>query len=180
GKTSDLVNTTYHERIKLTNPAFLDPSLGLRFVHPKKKDTNPYNVQGTINALACAARLHRPRGTFVFSNLVDADSLYGHTRDVAGAVRSLEEVDRCLPLFEKNLRKGDLLVITADHGMQHREDYGYHNKEPLPLIVERVGFGADLGGLKPGPGKSLCEIGDLIAQAFGCEKEYRRNGGAGD
>jgi phosphopentomutase len=172
GKTSDLVNTAYHERIKLTKPAFLDPGLHLRFMHPKKKDTNPFTIQGTVNALAEAAALYRPGGTFVFTNLVDADSLYGHTRDVPGAVRCLEGVDAALPLFEKRLRKGDLLIITADHGMQHREDYGYHNKEELPLIVECIGFGADLGGIKIGPGQSLCEVGHIAAQALGCAKEY--------
>jgi phosphopentomutase len=172
GKTSDLVNTSYHERIKLTKPVFLDPGLRLRFVHPKKKDTNPYTVQGTVNALAAAAAVYRPAGTFVFTNLVDADSLYGHTRDVAGALHCLEGVDAALPIIEKRMRKGDLLIITADHGMQHREDYGYHNKEELPLIVERIGHGADLGGLKVGPGKSLCEVGHLAAQALGCAKEY--------
>jgi len=177
GKTSDLVNTSYHERIKLTRPAFLDPGLDLRFTHPKKKDTNPYNVQGTVNALAAAAALFRPRGTFVFTNLVDADSLYGHTRDVPGAIASIEGVDRILPLLESRLRRGDLLMITADHGMQHRDDYGYHNKEPLPLIVERIGCGADLGGLKVGPGRSLCEIGHLVAQAFGCAKDYEQECG---
>ena len=177
GKTSDLVNCPYHERVKLTRPAFLDPGLGLRFVHPKKKDTNPYNIQGTVNALSAAAALYRPAGTFVFTNLVDADSVYGHTRDVPGAIRCLEEVDRTLPLFERRLRRGDLLLITADHGMAHRADYGYHNKEPLPLIVERLGHGAGLGGIKTGPGKSLREAGDIVAQAFGCEREYRRECG---
>ena len=177
GKTSDLVPAAYNERMKLTQSAFLDPALGLRFAHPLRKDTNPYNVQGTVNALIGAASLYRPRGSFVFTNLVDADSLYGHTRDVPGAVRCLEEVDRILPLFEKNLGKGDILVIIADHGMRHGADYGYHNKEPLPLIAERIGYGAGLGGLKAGPGKSLCEIGLLIARAFGLEKEYRRDCG---
>ncbi len=172
GKTCDLVNTAYHERIKLTRPTFLDPGLRLRFMHPKKKDTNPYTIQGTVNVLAEAAAVYRPGGTFVFTNLVDADSLYGHTRDVAGALRCLEGVDEALPLFEARLRKGDLLIITADHGMQHREDYGYHNKEELPLIVERIGFGADLGGIKVGPGKSLCEVGHIAAQVLGCAKDY--------
>jgi phosphopentomutase len=172
GKTSDLVNTAYHERIKLVRPSFLDPKLGLRFVHPKKKDTNPFNVQGTVNALDAAAAVYRPRGTFVFTNLVDADSLYGHTRDVPGALRSLEEIDRAIPILERRMCRGDLLIITADHGMQHRADYGYHNKEPLPLLVSRIGHGPNLGGLKLGPGRSLCEIGDLIAQAFGLRQEY--------
>ena len=177
GKTSDLVNCPYHERIKLTRAAFLDPGLRLRFVHPKKKDTNPYNIQGTVNALSAAATLYRPSGTFVFTNLVDADSVYGHTRDVPGAIRCLEEVDRILPLFEKRLRRGDLLIITADHGMAHRADYGYHNKEPLPLIVERVGHGEGLGGIQVGQGRSLVEAGYIVAQAFACEREFCRECG---
>ena len=172
GKTSDLVNTSYHERIKLTNPAFLDPGLGWRFMHPKRKDTNPYSLQGTVNALAAAAALYRPAGTFVFTNLVDADSLYGHTRDVAGTIRCLEGVDQALPVLEKHMRRGDVLIITADHGMQHRRDYGYHSKEPLPLLVERIGCGAGLGGIKVGPGRSLCEVGYIAAQALDCAKDY--------
>jgi phosphopentomutase len=172
GKTSDLVNTRYHEKIKLTDPAFVDPALKLRFVHPKRKDTNPLTAQGIVNTLHAARTLYRPKGTFIFANMVDTDSLYGHTRDVEGALRCVAEIDRVLPLFESLLSKGDLLILTADHGMQHRSDYGYHNNEPLPLIVERIGCGAGLGGLKTGKGRSLCEVGWLAAQRFGCERDF--------
>lgn len=174
GKTSDLVNTAYHEKIKITDPAFVDPALGLRFTHPKRKDTNPFTVQGVLNALACARAAYRPEGTFVFANLVDTDSLYGHTRDVEGALRCIEEFDRVLPLFERALKPGDLLMITADHGMLHGSDYGYHNNEPLPLLAERIGAGADLGGLVPGTGEGLTEVGALAAQVFGCAEEFRK------
>jgi phosphopentomutase len=172
GKTSDLVNTAYHARIKLTHESFLDPSLNLRFAHPKKKDTNPYSVQGVINALAGARAIYRPAGTFIFANLVDTDSLYGHTRDAAGALGSLEEVDRVLPLFESRLCGGDLLMITADHGMEHRADYGYHSNEPLPFIALRKGFGRGLGGLRTGVCPGLSDIGHVAAQLFGVQNEY--------
>ncbi|MFH1620441.1 MAG: hypothetical protein ABIG11_11140 [bacterium] len=172
GKTADLVNTVYDEKIKLANPSFLDPALGLRLVHPGKKDTNPYSVQGTVNAIVSSKKLYRPDGTFIFTNLVDTDSLYGHTRDVEGAVKCLEEIDRIIPVLEKNLKKGDLLMVTADHGMQHRSDYGYHNNEPLPLLAERMGHGEDLGGLRTGKGKTLAETGWLAAQVLGCADEF--------
>ncbi|OGS12548.1 MAG: hypothetical protein A2234_11455 [Elusimicrobia bacterium RIFOXYA2_FULL_58_8] len=172
GKTSDLVNTAYHAKVKLNREIFLNPALGLRFVHPKKKDTNPFTIQGTVNALEAAHKVYRPKGTFVFTNLVDTDSVYGHTRDVAGAVKSLEEIDRTLPLILKNLGKGDLLAITADHGMLHREDYGYHNNEPLPFIAYRKGFDRELGGLKTGLMPGLADIGSVVAQFFGVAKEY--------
>ena len=172
GKTADLVNTAYRAKIKLNHEVYLDPSLKLRFVHPKKKDTNPFSIQGTINALAAAHGVYRPKGTFIFTNLVDTDSVYGHTRDVEGALKSLEEIDRCLPLIEDNMAKGDLLGITADHGMLHREDYGYHNNEPLPFIAYRKGCDRKLGGLKTGLMPGLTDIGSLFAQYFGLRSEY--------
>ncbi|MCX5786267.1 MAG: hypothetical protein NTX59_11320 [Elusimicrobia bacterium] len=172
GKTSDLVNTAYHAKVKLNKEIFLDPALGLRFVHPKKKDTNPFTVQGTINALEGARAIYRPKGTFVFTNLVDTDSVYGHTRDVEGAVNSIEEIDRLLPLIESRLDKGDLMIITADHGMEHRADYGYHSNEPLPVIVKRIDCGGDLGGIQTGLYPGLTDIGSMIAQMFGVEKQY--------
>ncbi|NLI10874.1 MAG: hypothetical protein GX447_09000, partial [Elusimicrobia bacterium] len=172
GKTSDLVNTHYNAKIKLTNKIFLDPSLKLKFVHPKGKDTNPFTIQGTINALNAKKVVYRPKGTFIFTNLVDTDSLYGHTRDIKGAVKSLEEIDRNLPLIIKAMDKGDLLIITADHGMEHREDYGYHNNEPLPFISYRKGFDKKLGGLKTGKMPGLTDIGSILSQFFSLEKEY--------
>lgn len=172
GKTADLVNTTYRAKIKLNSEVWLDPSLRLRFVHPKKKDTNPFSIQGTVNALQAAHAVYRPKGTFIFTNLVDTDSVYGHTREVEGALKSLEEIDRCLPLIEKNMAKGDLLGITADHGMLHREDYGYHNNEPLPFIAAVKGGDRKLGGLKTGQLPGLLDIGSVFAQYFGLRAEY--------
>ena len=172
GKTSDLVNSAYHARVKLNHEMFIDPALGLRFVHPKRKDTNPYSIQGTINALAGAKHIYRPKGTFIFANLVDTDSVYGHTRDIPGAVKSIMEIDRVIPLFESRLDKGDLFIITADHGMAHKEDYGYHSKEPLPFIAARKGYDGKLGGLKTGVCPGLSDIGHVTAQLFGVQKEY--------
>ena len=174
GKTSDLVNTAYHAKVKLNKEIFIDPSLGLRFVHPKKKDTNPFSIQGTINALQAAHTVYRPKGTFIFTNLVDTDSVYGHTREVEGALKSLEEIDRCLPLIERNLAPGDLLGITADHGMLHRGDYGYHNNEPLPFIAAVKGGDKKLGGLKTKALPGLLDIGNVFAQYFGLQAEYKK------
>ncbi|HNW44010.1 MAG TPA: hypothetical protein PKI19_05855 [Elusimicrobiales bacterium] len=173
GKTSDLVNTAYHAKIKLNKEIFIDPALGLRFVHAKKKDTNPFTIQGTVNALEAAHTVYRPKGTFIFTNLVDTDSVYGHTRDVEGAIKSLEEIDRTLPLIAGKMAKGDLLVLTADHGMLHREDYGYHNNEPLPFMIYRKGCNKKLGGLKTGLMPGLADIGSVVAQFFGLHKEYK-------
>ncbi len=169
GKAAELVGADFDDTIKLTDPKLLDPALGFRFVDGKKRDTNPYSIQGTINALVAAGNISRPRGTFVFANCVDADSLFGHTRDVEGALRSIEEFDRLLPRVTHLLAPGDMIMITADHGIEHREDYGYHSLEPLPMLAERVGVRFDLNLFTRG---TLALAGYLAAQVFGCGDEY--------
>lgn len=173
GKTADLVNVEYHETIKLKKKEFIDPTLGIRFVHLAGKDTNPFNLQGIINALAEGKAVYRPKGTFIFANLVDTDSVYGHTRDVEGSLECVEEIDRFLPAVMERMDEGDLLLITADHGMEHRHDYGYHSNENLFLLGWRKGRGADLG-VETGKSPGLLEVGSLAAQFFGAEKEYSR------
>ncbi len=168
GKTSDLVNAKYHEKIKLNNPVFLDPSLNLKFVHPSKKDTNPYSLQGTINALKEANCLYRPQGTFIFSNLVDTDSLYGHTKDIEGAIKCVEEIDSKIPILEDFMSDGDVLLITADHGMEHRDDYGYHSNENLPILVKAKGSGFDF----PDKYEGLLKVGGCVAEFFGVAQKY--------
>lgn len=169
GKAAELVGARFDDIIKLTDPATLDPSLGFRCVDAAGRDTNPFSIQGTLNALAAAHEVHRPQGTFIFANLVDADSLFGHTRDVEGALRSIEEFDRLLPALTQRLSGGDLLLITADHGMEHRKDYGYHSLEPLPLLAERRDAPCDFRVFKR---DTLALAGYLIAQLFGCAEEY--------
>ncbi len=170
GKPSDLVTTRFTQEFHLADRRDLDPTLDLRFPHPKGKDTNPFTVQGIVNAIA-QARQYR-EGTFVFANCVDTDSLYGHTRDVAGALRCLEELDRVLPRILARLCHDDLLLITADHGMDHRSDYGYHSREPVPLLVTCVGH-KDFP-LMTGMGQGMTEVGMLIAQQFGCTELFRQ------
>lgn len=175
GKIRDLVGTDFDEAIKLTDPLDLDPTLGLRFVHPKSKDTNPFVAQGAINALRGVTTASRLEGTFIFTNFVDTDSVYGHDRDVVGALNCVAEFDRILPLFVRMLYPGDLLMITADHGMEHRADYGYHSKESVPLLAMRIGHGSNLGGLEVGVTEGLTTVGDLVAQMFGCASEFRNS-----
>ncbi|MEF3279739.1 MAG: alkaline phosphatase family protein [Elusimicrobiota bacterium] len=169
GKTSDLVNTNYYEKIKITNKALIDPSLNIKFVHPAHKDTNPFNMQGIINAFKSSKIIYRPNGSFIFANLVDTDSLYGHTRDIKGAVCAIEEIDRFIGKFIKMITKDDLLIITADHGMQHRQDYGYHNKEKLFAILY-----PELKNIKTQVMPGLCDIGNILAQFFELEKPYSK------
>ena len=53
---------------------------------------------------------------FVFVNLVDFDTVYGHRNDVPGYAANLERFDEALARLLPTLRDSDLLVVTADHG----------------------------------------------------------------
>jgi len=93
---------------------------------------------------------------FIFTNLVDFDSKYGHRNDAAGYAKALETFDGELAGLLTALRRDDLLFITADHGCDPTDVSTDHTREYVPLliagpqIVERRPLGtrntfADLG-----------------------------------
>ncbi len=118
-------------------------------------------IDATLAALRDA-----PDGAFIFTNLVDFDTLYGHQRDVSGYARALEAFDARLPEIIGALRAGDLLIVTADHGNDPTFQGTDHTRERVPVLgvmpvaqpeaLGLIGF-ADVGetlaahlGLPPG------------------------------
>lgn len=83
----------------------------------------------------------------IFANLVDFDMLYGHRRDVEGYARALEEFDARVPALVSALRRGDVMIITADHGNDPSLGGTDHTREYVPLLVLASGAetGSDLG-----------------------------------
>jgi phosphopentomutase len=84
---------------------------------------------------------------FVFTNLVDFDTKYGHRNDPLGYARSLEELDSFVPSLLGALKDGDLLVFTADHGGDPSDVSTDHTREYVPVLAAgpRVAAGADVG-----------------------------------
>lgn len=70
-----------------------------------------------------------------FVNLVDFDMKYGHRNDVAGYTNALNEFDIALGDFLKNMRKDDVLMLTADHGCDPSTPSTDHSRECVPLII---------------------------------------------
>lgn len=70
-----------------------------------------------------------------FVNLVDFDMNYGHRRDIDGYAQAATDFDVQLEVFMKNMKKDDILMITADHGC----DPGYrgtdHTREHVPFLI---------------------------------------------
>ncbi|HEY5144182.1 MAG TPA: phosphopentomutase [Solirubrobacteraceae bacterium] len=69
------------------------------------------------------------------ANLVETDQLYGHRKDVAGFHRALREIDAAVGGWLHRLRPGDLLVITADHGVDPALAHYDHTREQVPLLA---------------------------------------------
>ncbi|MEA2571776.1 MAG: phosphopentomutase [Acidobacteriota bacterium] len=72
---------------------------------------------------------------FIFTNLVDFDSKYGHRNDVVGYAKALETFDGELAELLTNMRADDLLFITADHGCDPTDVSTDHTREYVPLLV---------------------------------------------
>ncbi|RKP57119.1 phosphopentomutase [Cohnella endophytica] len=101
---------------------------------------------------------------FIFTNLVDFDSLYGHRRDPVGYGRALEEFDRALPDLMAAMGEHDLLLITADHGNDPIHAGTDHTREFVPLLAWSPGF-AESGEIPDCA--SFADLAATIADNFG-------------
>jgi len=86
-------------------------------------------------------------GSFVFANLVEFDSEYGHRRDPEGYAGHLAWFDGALARLLPRMRDGDLLIITADHGNDPTWSGTDHTRERVPVLVHGIGARA-LGQLQ--------------------------------
>jgi len=87
---------------------------------------------------------------FVFINLNDFDSKYGHRRDPRGYAQALERLDRHVPALEAALAPSDIALFTADHGCDPTAPGTDHTREAVPLLalgLGRRGDGGELTGL---------------------------------
>jgi phosphopentomutase len=91
-------------------------------------------------ALAATTRLLRDLDHgLIFTNLVETDQLYGHRHDVAGFARALREIDDAVGLWRELLGPDDLLILTADHGVDPRSAHTDHTREHVPLLAATAG-----------------------------------------
>jgi len=100
---------------------------------------------------------------FIFTNLVDFDTHYGHRNDVEGYARNLERFDARLAAVLPRLRDEDLLVVTADHGNDPTTASTDHAREYVPLMIigSRVRSGADVGTRA-----TFADLGQTLAELF--------------
>ena len=99
---------------------------------------NAAGVEATLSAIVDAGA---DEPTFVWTNLVDFDELYGHRNDAPGYAAALEAFDAALPRLEAALPPGAVLMLTADHGNDPTFPGTDHTRERVPLLLYRKGGG---------------------------------------
>lgn len=98
-----------------------------------------------------------------FLNLVDFDMLYGHRNDVSGYANALNEFDKFLGEFLTELKRGDALIITADHGCDPSTPSTDHSREYTPMLIIGGGLksGVNLGVLP-----TFADVGATVLDGF--------------
>jgi phosphopentomutase len=116
--------------------------------------SNAHGISATAELMRSAAD-----GSFVFTNLVETDMLWGHRNDPRGFADALEEFDAGLPGILAAMRHGDLLILTSDHGCDPTTPSTDHSREH-GLLVAHVP-GAPLVGRRH-DGDTFADVGATV------------------
>jgi phosphopentomutase len=98
---------------------------------------------------------------FIFVNLNDFDSKYGHRRNVRGYADALQALDALIPRLESLMRPGDEVVFTADHGCDPTAPGTDHTREFVPFVHLSEKPGEQLGIIE-----GMDYVGKTVAAAF--------------
>jgi phosphopentomutase len=124
-------------------------------------ESNMDGVDKTIEAMQTAFE------GFLFTNLVDFDSKYGHRREPAGYGKAIEEFDERLPEIMSAMRPDDILLLCADHGNDPVHTGWDHTREHVPILL----YGKEVKpGVNLGTRKSFADISSTIAEYLNVPK----------
>jgi phosphopentomutase len=87
---------------------------------------------------------------FIFVNLNDFDTKFGHRRDVRGYAGALSRLDRHIPELQAALGPQDVAIFTADHGCDPTAPGSDHTREFVPYVElgQRRGEGGIIDGME--------------------------------
>ena len=102
---------------------------------------------------------------FVFVNLVEFDSEFGHRRNPIGYGKALEAFDKRLAELLVVLNEDDLLLISADHGNDPTHSGTDHTRETVPLLIYSPQFKS--GPELLAPLTTYGSMGKLACENFG-------------
>jgi phosphopentomutase len=132
--------------------------IGVTHSHP-----GATNAQALQSARALLGELEQG---LIFVNLIETDQVYGHRKDMEGFHRALREIDSALARMLEIMCAGDLMIVTADHGVDPAHPGTDHTREYAPLLAvsgemlrERAGGERSSGARHDGP---LADVGATV------------------
>ncbi|MBN1886081.1 MAG: phosphopentomutase [Candidatus Krumholzibacteriota bacterium] len=114
--------------------------------------------------MAATDRLIDGDWSFLFVNLIDFDTVWGHRRDPAGFAAALEEADAWLGNLRRRLPPGTLFAVTADHGCDPVAPGSDHTREYVPVLAARAG---ERTGRCLGDRATFADLAATVADHFG-------------
>ncbi len=122
-----------------------------------------YAVGSNENCLKKTLELIQNAEGFIFTNLVETDSHFGHRNDPIGYAKALEYIDTQMKNIITELQNDDLLIITSDHGCDPTTSHTDHSREYVPLLV----YGKFIKrGVNLGIRTTLADIGQTVADYY--------------
>ncbi len=106
----------------------------------------------------------------LFANVVEFDQSWGHRNDVAGFYHGLEELDGALPGLVGLLDSDDLMILTADHGIDPTTLSTDHSREAVPILA----VGPRIGPVALGT-RAFADVGATVSQYFGVPSHVGRS-----
>jgi phosphopentomutase len=134
---------------------------------------------GSSNAAALASAsslVDDLREGMLFINLIETDQVYGHRQDVEGFHAALQQIDAQLSRWLAKLRAGDLLILTADHGVDPLHPSGDHTREHVPLLA----VAGEMAGGRGARGDRRSQIDEARDDGSRCAEDSRHDGPMAD
>jgi len=131
------------------------------FVHRgiTQKNHTLSNIDSTQTTLKL---LEKDFKGLLFVNLIEFDMIYGHRNDPQGYYNALKAFDDVISEIQKRLSEDDLVIVSADHGVDPTTESTDHSREYVPLLV----FGPRVRGLDLGIRKTFADVGATITENF--------------
>jgi len=118
---------------------------------------NPEAIKALVNTM------DSDRKGFIFVNLPDFDTAWGHRNNYQSFAKGLEQFDSDLSDIIEKMYRNDILIVTADHGCDPTTQGTDHTREYIPVLI----YGPPINsGLNIGVRDSFSDIGATIADIF--------------
>ena len=115
--------------------------------------------------LTIAIATSNSKKQFIFVNLVQFDSDYGHRRNPEGYAENINRFDIKLTKFINAMQEDDLLIITSDHGNDPTWKRSDHTREHVPVTIFAKNFKEKPKALENF--KGFGTVGNIVAKNFG-------------